>query len=511
VRTQIVRVLPTLTDAPDAMLTYAVSWLDWRSYLQTCRVSRRLRRLTQLRAATPALVHLEPPICGADEGGLIGTAAAAWLKRAAPATVTFDLRRATATGALGDRWRDAAVAAWPSAVTAFARTLRLVGPVVRNSMLWVHLALSVTLTHLELRVTTASDQRAYQKLPNAVTCIASLRSLTCSGGRNALTVDSRQIALLTQLTALDITRVAHDHYARGERYHDGLIASDAKYLGVHGRLRHLRLQHATERDLLALGSTALGARLETLRVPATDQYRWLEAFPATMPALRRFETTWLSDAHAEMLAKRAPALVALEIRPFTQRVTIDAGNDDDDDDDDEDTMDRATRIVIGWLEPIAGSGMLRSLARHLPHLRELVLRRHHADLRPLSRLVALTSLDCCDRPCVSRATRWPESLPALVELRVIDITHGTVTVTVEATTAPPPTKSETCEEKTGSKRNRDRRRRLRRRFPTLAYLRFVRAEDEAQGDDCDDDDSVLNDDEYDPVRRDPENGYVAPG
>ena len=514
------RGLPTLAAVPDAVLTHAISWLDWNSYRRTCRLSQRFRRLSRLPAATPALVSLEPPAPDEDENGAIRTAAVAWIKRASPATVALDLHRASGGGSGGgDLLADVNIARWSTAVTPRARTLRLVGPVkARRFTPWAALALSTTLVHLELCVTVASHERMYQRLPDEVCEIVSLRSLKCSGGRNALTVDSRQVAQLTQLTSLDITRVAHDHYARGERYHDGLILADARHVAACGQLRHLRLQHAAERDLVTLGSTELGARIETLRLPATDRYKWTAAFPATLPALLRVETTWLSDAHAEMLAARAPALVALELRPLTQRVTLDvvvdeedgkegerdSDADDDDDGEKEETeaTGGATRVAIGVYEPAAGLGLMCSLARHLPHLRELVMLRHHADLRPLSALTLLAHLVCCDRPRLPNATRWPAALPALVELRVVDITRGDKSVVTARGAA-----SLADEER----RNKaTRRRQLIVRFPRLEYLRFVRIEDEVRGgDDCDED-GVLNDDSFDPVRRDPGNGFVAP-
>jgi hypothetical protein len=316
-----------------------------------------------------------------------------------------------------------------------------------------------------------------------------------------------------------------------------LVASDAAQLAKRGRLAHLRLQSSMVRDLRALATTPLGARLETLYVPASGRYSLAEEFPATMPALRRFETTWLSDSEMQMLAQRAPRLAALELRPLTQATfasrvegsdgtrEIGGGGDgggngdggggggdeseeekEDDSGDDEafgtsmmDTMARVygMRRATGIREPPAGSGLVRSLARHLTHLRELVLRRHHADLRPLTALAVLQTLVCCDRPRVADATKWPETMASLVDLRVIDITYdspGASAVIVA------------CRTRDLEQKNAERRRLLCRRFPALQYLRFVRVEDEAVDDDGEPTD---NDDRHDPVRCDQENGVAA--
>jgi hypothetical protein len=560
----------------------AISWLDLDAYAKTCRVSRRFCGLTRLRATTPASVRFVLDTrrgteqCTASEAAL--RAATAWIGRMAPQAMTLDLRDAAATAtwfkvpAATRARRLAASDRLRATVAACARTLHLAGPFVHESLFWSQLERANVLAHLEIHVPLASHER--RQLPDAVLRIASLRSLTCSGGRNALKVTSRQVAQLTQLTALDIYQVAYDRYGSSASHESGLLIADARRLAHFGRLAHLRLRHSTKRDLRSLADTPLGARLETLALPSSNHYAFADTFPAALPALRRFETSWLSDSDAHVLARSAPQLVALEIRPRTQRksvVTVDTddgdadgdgggddeaeygGNDTNDDKGDgdetghenvsptleilheeDDAGDRPVAVaslvvarksvvelydqVIGISEPPAGAGLVRSLARHLPHLRELVLRRHHADLRPLSALATLTKLVCCDRPRIVDATSWPAALPALVDLRVIDITHENSAAAAAAAAATTnrgggdgkrssPTGGGGGGDGDDTAQLDGRRRFLFARFPALEYLRFVRAEDEAAAATTDDTEAFENDDPYVPVRQDPENGF----
>ena len=509
---------PPFESVPDAVATLVISRLVLRTYATTCRVSRRFRGLTRLPAAAPADVRI---VFDSRAGGASCAAERAWVERMAPRAVSLDLRdqlsSSTADRDVVDHVRGlVARHALCAAVAKCARTLRLVGPFLHESNLWAQLRDAGVLTRLELHMPTSGSFAGRPiRLPDEIGEIASLRALTCSGRAvNALEVAAHQLARMSQLTELAATSVVHDYGGGGvtrpsfEKY-----AAD---MALKGNLRHLRLRDPIERDMAILADTVFRARLETLYLPADGRVSLrtsLRNSPETLlPALRRFETTWLSDPVAQLLARCAPNLVALELRPTTQW--------------DAKLIVQAARIrhaypyqrrVFGVIEPPAGAGLMRSLARHLPHLRELVLRRHHADLRPLSALTVLTKLVCCDFPRATTVgvqqtkqpngrsspagggTQWPDSLPALVEMRVMDITHETCRVANARRVANAPGRAAL-----GVSVNVRRREMLYGRFPTLAYLRFTRVEDEPGADEGDGEE---NDDDRDPDRRDPENGF----
>jgi uncharacterized membrane protein YgcG len=512
-------------------------------------VSRRFRKLTRQPAAAPADARV---VLDARTGDATCLAATAWMRRMTPRAVALEYRDANAIDPALIRPGSAECAGYRAghelcaAVAKFARVLRLTGPFRRDSELWSQLAVAGVLTRLELHMPVAPSQEWHiAHLPDQVLRIASLRALVCTGGWNAIAVTSRQVAELTQLAELQIACVEPEgpvSVFTAERSHQGLAMSDANRLAQHGRLTHLRLRSSTERDMLALRGTGLGARLETLGVRATGRYTLDARLPTAMPALRRFETTWLADNDARTLAQRAPRLVALEIRSTTQKMSVTTTDDDEQGEthygDEVDGAGSQTtfwlRRVIGISEPPAGAGLMRSIARHMTHLRELVLRRHHGDLRALSALVVLETLVCCDRPFVPGATKWPAALPALVDLRVIDISHGGDRDDGggggdhgggggdRGSGGGGGDRGDGGGDRGDGGSSTDREQRphggadktrttelwrrgfFRKRFPALAYLRFVRAEDEVGLDDGKEREA---DDVFDPVRRDPENGF----
>lgn len=503
---------------PDAVLAHVVSWLDLRSYMKMCIVSRHFARLTRLSTTTP--FHVSFVANGGSDNNTnnnnnnsntrsnYSIGVTAWLKRMKPFSVEIDLTA----------WEnpDFHTHMGVEVSATFVRTLCMTGIPPQDPWFWFHMNHAGKLTHLELKLPprasqTGMERRSHRNLPDEVLTIKSLRSLTCK-----LMVTSKQIAQLTHLTALDIDRVAHDRYARGEqRYEDGLVKEDAKQLADSGHLLHLCMDRWTERDFRALCHISLSERLQTLRIVASERYTLSQCLPTLLPSLRHFETTWLSDSNAKKLAECAPQLQSLEVRPVSQQRYIDVNvySDDDEEEeeeenegeDDDNTTDHSgssSSIVVttkcvkrhevkGILEPLAGLGLIKSISRHLYKLRQLVLRRHHADLRPLSALEFLNSLVCCDRPYIQDATQWPNSLVSLRELRVIDITYAMIG------------ENDTNRHADDSRNTTLRRTLLCTRFPTLAYLSFVSVEDESVNDIG----TCANDDIYDPIRRDPNNGY----
>lgn len=144
---------------------------------------------------------------------------------------------------------------------------------------------------------------------------------------------SRQVAALTQIIELHVACTEHERHRvadLGERSNQGLVAQDAEQLSQHGRLTCLRLWVATGRDVQALATTSLGARLETLGMPVRRFGEDLR-MPPNLSTLRRFETTWLSDSDARALAASAPQLTTLELHPITQKTIAVTPKDDDDD------------------------------------------------------------------------------------------------------------------------------------------------------------------------------------